>query len=79
MSEFKIPNSKEEMEALRKSLVAELSDDDLDSVAGGNDDLKGKFAEPITCTCPLCGQTLVLKSRQDSAKHMTKCPGNPYK
>lgn len=78
--EFKVPTSKEEMEALRKSLVEEVSDDDLDAVAGGNDTLKTKYAEPMPWNCPLCGKRIMLKSAQDGAKHVTKdCPGNPYK
>lgn len=40
--EFKFPTSQAEMDALRKSLVQKISDDDLEAVAGGNDDMKGK-------------------------------------
>lgn len=75
--DFKIPTSQEEMDALRKSLIEEMSDDDLDQVAGGNDDLKGKTT--INWTCGNCGATIKCKSMQDAAKHMTKCPKNPYK
>lgn len=75
--DIKIPTSREEMEALRKSLVQEISDDDLDMVAGGNDDVKGKNS--FEWTCFFCKQTIKCKSNQDTAKHMTKCPNNPYK
>lgn len=74
--EFKLPTSKEEMDALRKSLVQEISDDDLDAVAGGNDDIKGKGT--IEWTCGYCGTLVIAKQLQDCAKHMTKCPKNPY-
>ena len=77
--EFKLPTSKEEMEALRKSLVEEMSDDDLDMVAGGNDDLKGKNKEGFPYTCGWCNQTFVFKQYADACKHATKCPANPYK
>ena len=75
--DIKVPTSKEEMEALRKSLVEEISDDDLDTVAGGNDDLKGKGT--FEWTCGGCGAVIICKQMQDAAKHMTKCPGNPFK
>lgn len=75
--EIKMPTNKEEMEALRKSLVEEISDDDLETVAGGNDSLKtnGTFV----WTCSFCGASVNCKKAQDAAKHMTKCPNNPYK
>ena len=75
--DFKVPNSKEEMDALYKSLRSEISDDDLDSVVGGNDDLNGKTT--TIWTCPFCGASVKCKQMQDAAKHMTKCPNNPYK
>ena len=75
--DVKIPTSKEEMEELRKSLRQEISDDDLDQIVGGNDDLKGKTTIPWTCH--FCGATIMCKALQDAAKHMTKCPNNPYK
>ena len=75
--DIKIPTSKEEMDALRKSLRSEISEDELDLVVGGNDDLKGKAKIPWTCH--FCGATIMCKSVQDAAKHMTKCPNNPYK
>ena len=75
--DIKMPTSKEEMEALRKSLVEEISDDDLESVAGGNDDLKGKCLG--TWQCPACGTLVEIYQAQDPAKHMTKCKQNPYK
>lgn len=75
--DIKFPTSKAEMEEMRKSLVAEISDDELEAVAGGNDDIKGKGAIPWTC--PGCGQLIMLKQYQDGPKHIVKCPGNPYK
>ena len=75
--EVNVPKTKEEMEALRKTLVQEISDDDLDAVAGGNDDLKEKI--DMEWTCPFCGTVVKCKLVQDAAKHMTKCPNNPYK
>ncbi len=75
--EIKFPTTQEEMDALRKTLVQEIDDDDLDAVAGGNDDLKGKTA--MVWTCPQCGTVVKCKQMQDAAKHMTKCPNNPFK
>lgn len=75
--EIKIPTNKNEMEELRKSLRQEISDDDLEEVVGGNDDLKGKISVPWDC--PFCGAHLVIRQAQDATKHMTKCPNNPYK
>ena len=77
--DFKVPTSKEEMEELRKSLREEISDETLDDVVGGNDDLKGKSKKSIPWTCHFCGATIMCKAIQDAAKHMTKCPNNPYK
>lgn len=80
MSEFnfKFPTSKEEMEELRKTLREEISDDEVGSIVGGNDDVKGKN-NPIPWVCPGCGATIMIRQFQDGPKHMTKCPGNPYK
>lgn len=75
--DFKVPTSKEEMEELRKTLREEISDEALDNIVGGNDDLKGKST--IIWTCPFCGAAVKCKQMQDAAKHMTKCPNNPYK
>ncbi len=75
--DFKLPTSKEDMEELRKMLRQEVSEDELDSVVGGNDDLKGKGT--IKWTCGFCGAIVMCKQIQDAAKHMTKCPNNPYK
>ena len=75
--EIKVPTNKAEMEELARSLRQEITEDDLDSVAGGNDDLQGKF--PMDWTCPFCGAVVHCKQMQDAAKHMTKCPNNPYK
>lgn len=76
---FKAPTSKEEMDALRKALAEELSDEEIDAVAGGNDDVKGKN-EGTPWVCPFCGATVMIVQFQDGAKHMTKdCPNNPYK
>lgn len=66
------------MEAFRKSLVQEISDADLDAVAGGNDDIKGKGGS-LSWKCPQCDAIVKCKQMQDAAKHMTKCPANPYK
>ena len=78
--EFKFPTNQAEMDALRKGLVQELSDDDLGAVAGGNDDAKGKNKNNgINWVCPACGGTFVLYSAQDGPKHIVKCPKNPYK
>ena len=76
--EFKFPTSQAEMDELRKSLVQEVSDDELDDVAGGNDDVKGKN-KGTPWVCPGCGKTIMIVQFQDGPKHMTKCPGNPYK
>lgn len=80
MADFniKVPTSKEEMEALRKALNAELSDDILDGIVGGNDD--GKSKESVDYVCPFCGELLHLKCEQDGYKHVVQdCPNNPYK
>lgn len=76
--DFKFPTSKEEMDELRKSLRQEISDSDLDAVTGGNDDVKGKN-EGVPWVCPGCGATIMIYQFHDGPKHMTKCPGNPYK
>ena len=75
--EVKVPTSKEEMDELRKTLRLEIGDDDLDAVVGGNDDIKGKST--TIWNCPFCGAAVKCKKMQDAAKHMTKCPNNPYK
>lgn len=75
--DVKVPTSKEEMDELRKSLRQEISDTELDAVVGGNDDLKSKVQIPWTCH--FCGATIMCRAIQDAAKHMTKCPNNPYK
>lgn len=79
--DFKFPTSKEEMEALRKSLREEIDEGDLDAVTGGNDSpkLKNKIDPPQPWVCPGCGATIIIRQKMDGAKHMTKCPGNPYK
>lgn len=78
--EIKFPESKEEYEDLKKMLRTEISDGDLDAVTGGNDspNLKGK-TDPVPWVCPGCGATVMIRQKMDAAKHMTKCPGNPYK
>ena len=82
MAEFdvKVPTSKEEMEALRKMIRREIDENDLNKIAGGNDspNLKGK-TDAVAWTCPGCGATVMIRQKMDAAKHMTKCPGNPYK
>lgn len=76
--EIKTPMSREEYEELLDSFN-EISEDDLDAVVGGNDDLKTKFAEPVDATCPFCGATVRCKMAQDMAKHIAQaCPNNPY-
>ena len=78
--DFKVPTSKEEMKELRKMLRQEISEDDLDAITGGNDTPnKQKFDPPVPWTCPGCGATVMIRQFMDGAKHMTKCPGNPYK
>ncbi len=76
--EIKTPLSKEEYEELLDSLD-EVSEDELDAVVGGNDDLKEKFDDAQTVTCPFCGQQVTCKMKQDLAKHIAQeCPNNPY-
>ena len=83
MSEFnfKFPTSQAEIDEMCKSLREEIADDALDSVTGGNDDpnMKGKNNPPVPWVCPGCGATIMIRQFQDGPKHMTKCPGNPYK
>ena len=75
--EFNLPTTKEELEQLARGIV-EIDDDDLDAVAGGNDDLKAKGTK--NWTCPYCGTIVACKSSKDAAKHMTTaCPNNPLK
>ena len=76
---FKAPTSQEEYDEMKKMLRAEISDDEVEMVAGGNDDMKGKFNPPVPWTCPGCGATIMIRQFMDGPKHMTKCPGNPYK
>ncbi len=78
---FKAPTSQEEYNEMKKMLRAEISDDEVALVAGGNDDpnMKGKFDPPVPWTCPGCGATIMIRQFMDGPKHMTKCPGNPYK
>ena len=78
VSKIKVPTSKEEMDELRRSLRQEIAEDDLDVITGGNDDVKGK-QDPVPWVCPFCGATVMIRQFQDGPKHMTKCPGNPYK
>lgn len=80
--EFKVPTTQAEMDALRKSLlVQEIDDDDLDTVAGGNDSMKGpKNKDGIEWECPYCGMVKILYSPQDASKHMVQeCTNNPFK
>ena len=78
--DFKFPTSQEEMDEMKKMLRSELTDDDVDAVVGGNDDMKGKNKNQGTpWVCPGCGATIMIRQFQDGPKHMTKCPGNPYK
>lgn len=73
-----IPTSKEEMDEIRNMIRSEVAEDDLDQVAGGNDDVQGKSA-PTPWICPFCGATIMVRQFHDGPKHMTKCPSNPYK
>lgn len=77
--DFKVPTSQAEYDEMKKMLRSEISDEDLDAVVGGNDspNLKGKG--DIRWDCPFCGAVIMCKQKQDAAKHMTKCPNNPYK
>ena len=75
--DLKVPTNQAEMDELKALLRQSISEDDLDNVTGGNDDLKGKAKIPWTCH--FCGATIMCKAVQDAAKHMTKCPNNPYK
>ena len=78
--DFKVPTSKEEMDELYKTLRQEIDEDALDAVVGGNDDVKGKGnKEGTPWECPFCGKIVMIYQFQDGPKHMTKCPGNPYK
>ena len=56
----------------------ELPDEVLDAICGGSGDPKGK-GQTIEWTCPYCEQTITLYKIEDAARHMTKCPKNPYK
>ncbi len=76
--DYKFPSSQEEMDALRSMLRQEISEDELETVNGGNDDMKGKFNPPVPWVCPGCGATIMIRQFMDGPKHMTKCPGNPY-
>ena len=78
MTDFKAPMTQEEWDALKAMLRSEISDADLESVVGGNDD-KNKGKVRVQWICPACGATIMLSSIQDAAKHMTKCPNNPFK
>ena len=77
MSDFKAPVTQEEWEALKKMLRSEISDADLEAVVGGND--RPKQNTPVNWVCLGCGATIVVRQLQDVAKHMTKCPCNPFK
>ncbi|MBR4711201.1 MAG: hypothetical protein IKP10_04160 [Clostridia bacterium] len=79
--EFKAPTTKEEYNAMLKSLRREIDMDTLDAVVGGNDDKnkKPKDKEGIPWDCPYCGAHIILYQFEDGPKHMTKCPGNPFK
>lgn len=79
MTDFKAPMTQEEWDALKTMLRSEISDSDLEAVVGGNDDKKDKNKNRIPWTCPACGATVLIASIQDAAKHMTKCPNNPFK
>ena len=68
------------IEQTATEIRSEISDADLDNVVGGNDDPKMKKKnEGTPWVCPGCGATIIIRQFQDGPKHMTKCPGNPYK
>lgn len=72
--------TREEVDAVLRSFRQQITEDDLDSVVGGNDGPKGKSKEGIAWTCPLCGAHMTLYNANDGPKHVTKdCPKNPYK
>ena len=75
--DFKVPTNQAEYDEMKKLLRSQITDEELDGVVGGNDDLKKKQSVPFTC--PFCGAQMMIKAAQDAAKHMTKCPNNPYK
>ena len=79
--EFKAPTSQAEWDEMKKCLRSAITDEDLDKVVGGNDDKpkKKKNKEGLPFTCPFCGAQLIIYQFEDGPKHMTKCPGNPYK
>lgn len=69
-----------ETDAIRSRLRTAISDDILDAVTGGNDDIKGKEDAGVPWDCPFCGAHLILYSAQDGPKHVTQdCEKNPYK
>lgn len=76
--DFKFPGSQAEWDEMKKSLRSKISEEDLDAVVGGNDDVKGKN-QGTPWVCPGCGATIIIRQFMDGPKHMTKCPGNPYK
>ena len=76
--DIKFPTSQAEMDELKKSLRQAVSDEEIENVVGGNDDIKGK-GKPTPWICPACGATVMARQYQDCAKHMVKCPNNPYK
>ena len=78
MTELKAPASQQEWDEMKKLLRREISDSDLESVVGGNDDVKPR-PDPVPWVCPFCGATIMVRQFQDGPKHMTKCPNNPYK
>ena len=77
--DFKAPATQEEWDAMKKLLRSEISDSDLESVVGGNDDKKKRPTEGKPWTCPFCGAFLMIYQFEDGPKHMTKCPNNPFK
>jgi hypothetical protein len=78
MTEFKAPASQQEWDEMKKLLRREISDSDLESVVGGNDDRPTR-PDPQPWICPFCGATIMVRNFEDGPKHMTKCPNNPYK
>lgn len=77
-NEWKLPTSTLEMEELSRTMRREISPEELETVSGGNDRPKDK-TQRVPWTCPACGATILCRQLQDAAKHMTKCPNNPFK
>ena len=77
--DFKFPTSQAEWNEMKKSLRSEISDAAMNlPMMPGVYKMKNKN-EGTPWVCPGCGATIIIRQFQDGPKHMTKCPGNPYK